>query len=118
MCALGNLAVADGGAEGDVEVMIRPEQIRLTRLGRETGGPTFHGVRAEVLGHTYYGPDKVVDLRLEDGSVVRARTLDPDVPGRGEAVGLVVFGEVVAFPASGPSRAGVVAVVPSGLEAC
>jgi iron(III) transport system ATP-binding protein len=96
LCALGRLAIANPGLEGEVEVMIRPEQIRIERAASNGDG-----VGARVLDYAYYGPDTVVRLSLEQapGTVVKARTFDHQVPVSGEAVRLVVRGPVVVFPA-------------------
>jgi TOBE domain-containing protein len=73
-----------------VEVMIRPEQIRLDA----------DGVLADVLGHQYYGPDSLVQLRLRDGlrTSFTARTFEIAVPEAGEVVGVVVSGPVAVYP--------------------
>jgi iron(III) transport system ATP-binding protein len=88
-CVLGRLPLRSPTAPGTVEVMIRPEQI----------GIAADGVPAEVLGHTYYGPETVVRLRLRDGTPALARTLASEVPAQGESVGLTVAGRVAAYPA-------------------
>src|ERR1700750_965022 len=54
-CALGCLGTANDAAAGIVDVMIRPEQIRVVHGAED-------GVRADVIGHQYYGPDSVVRL--------------------------------------------------------
>jgi iron(III) transport system ATP-binding protein len=89
-CALGRLALRSAAPAGPAEVMIRPEQIRLTE----------GGVSAEVAGHSYFGPETVLRLRLRDGAgtAVLVRTLDPTVPEAGEEVGLAVDGAVAAYP--------------------
>ncbi|HUC16262.1 MAG TPA: ABC transporter ATP-binding protein [Acetobacteraceae bacterium] len=93
-CALGTLPLA-AGAEGPVEVMIRPEQIRLTPPGAAGSRP------AEVRDVTFYGHDAVVRLRLPDapGLDIAARLFGLDVPRPGAMVGIAVAGEVVAYPA-------------------
>jgi iron(III) transport system ATP-binding protein len=104
-CALGQLAIANPGLEGPVEVMIRPEQIQLAR--RESpSGANGHGVTATVIDHAYYGPDTAVRLSLGGSpeQIVKARTFDQHVPGVGELVELAVLGPVVVFaPQAGPS---------------
>ncbi len=97
-CALGTLPLAAGAeaeAEGPVEVMIRPEQIRLTLPGATGSRP------AEVQDVTFYGHDAVVRLRLPDapGLDIAARLFGLDVPRPGQTVGIAVAGEVVAYPA-------------------
>ncbi len=94
-CALGRFPVNGSAADATVEVMIRPEQIRLSRPGAD-------GPAAEVVGHDYHGPDTAVRLVLRDGSgtAILARTFDQDVPAAGEEVGLTVAGPVAVYPSA------------------
>ena len=98
-CALGRLAVVGPGPDGPVEVLIRPEQIRMspTLDADATEGQT---VTATVLDHIYYGPDTVVTLSVDGPArtVVKARTSDQRAPAPGEEVELAVAGPVVVFP--------------------
>jgi iron(III) transport system ATP-binding protein len=97
-CALGRLQPRTSAGEGPVEVLIRPEQIRLAR---ETADPASHPpVAGDVVGHTYYGPDSVVRVLLRDGArtPVAVRTFDPELPADGEAVALRVVGPVTVYP--------------------
>jgi iron(III) transport system ATP-binding protein len=95
-CVLGRLPTPDTGAAGKVQVMIRPEQIRLV--------PPVAGnaVPADVLGHSYYGPHSVVQLRLRDDThtTLSTRTFDFPVPGAGEVVGVAVSGSVAVYPSA------------------
>jgi len=104
-CALGELDVLDAGLEGPVQVMIRPEQIRLARRARINEQADGHGVMANVIDHSYYGPDSVVRLALNTprALVIKARTFDPDVPDAGEAVHVLVVGPVVTYPPQPPT---------------
>jgi iron(III) transport system ATP-binding protein len=98
-CALGTLplaAGAEGPIEGTVEVMIRPEQIRLT-------SPDAVGSRpAQVRDVTFYGHDAVVRLSLPEAPSldIAARLFGLDVPHPGEMVGVAVAGNVIAYPAA------------------
>jgi iron(III) transport system ATP-binding protein len=98
-CVLGRLATPSTAVAGDVEVMIRPEQIRLVG-GRGDGLDGADTIPADVIGHRYHGPDSLVQLRLRDGArtLLTARTLDLDVPGTGDVVGVVVAGPVAVYP--------------------
>jgi iron(III) transport system ATP-binding protein len=91
-CALGRLALAHAVAPGPVEVMIRPEQIRLR--------PDGAGCPASVETIAYYGHDAGLTLRLGDGARVAARIDGATALGlaAGAAIGLEVQGAVVAFP--------------------
>jgi iron(III) transport system ATP-binding protein len=87
-CALGELAVDGKPVTGEVEVLIRPEQIRL---GEE-------GVGAVVQEISYFGHDAAVRLALHDGgAAVVARVTGGDVPQPGADVHLTVRGEVPVF---------------------
>jgi iron(III) transport system ATP-binding protein len=94
-CALGRLSVLNGGVDGPVEVLIRPEQIAVSAGAGD--------VRARVTEHVYYGADTILRLALEDRSqtVVKARISGQQAPAPGEAVRLEVRGPVVVFPAHG-----------------
>ena len=93
VCSLGTLPVRGSATDGPVQVMIRPEQIRVVR---QSGGP---GVAARVVGHSFYGPDTVVRLELADGTAtpVTARMFDDVVVTTGEEVTLVVDGPVTVY---------------------
>jgi iron(III) transport system ATP-binding protein len=102
-CPLGTLEVLNPSLTGPVEVMIRPEQIVVTRVAPESPGSP--GVaRARVIGHTSFGPDTVIALELEGSGAVAlsARTFERDVPKSGELVALSVRGPVVTYPARTP----------------
>jgi iron(III) transport system ATP-binding protein len=104
-CRLGTLPVhgsaVQGGIEGDVDVMIRPEQLTLTRPGAGE-------VDAVVRDVAYYGHDAVVELDpAGDGSgdesgdeptaPLRSRVLGVDAPAPGELVGVRVVGRVRTY---------------------
>jgi iron(III) transport system ATP-binding protein len=94
-CALGVLPLMNPVANGAVDVMIRPEQIRLApRSLAETG------IEARVTGIVFNGRDALVTLRLKHGDDCR---LTAYVPGHGapridEIVSLSVDGGVIAYP--------------------
>jgi iron(III) transport system ATP-binding protein len=91
-CPLGELSLVDRKVTGPVDTMIRPEQIQIRRTGD-------HGAAATVRARTFYGPDSVVQLQLDDvPAPISARVLGHDVPAPGERVGVFVVGEVMAYP--------------------
>jgi len=98
-CVLGRLPTVGSTVTGNVEVMVRPEQIRLPRRSDRLAAAEAT-VLADVIGHQYYGPDSVVQLRLRDDArtPISARTFDIAVPEAGEAVGVAVAGPVVVYP--------------------
>ena len=65
VCALGRLPVAPPAPDGLVDVMVRPEQIRL--LAR----PNADAPRAKVLAVTFYGHDASVRSRARSGAQTR-----------------------------------------------
>jgi iron(III) transport system ATP-binding protein len=97
-CTFGTLAVRGHRVAGRVQVMIRPEQIRVSEAA------PGNGVAAKVLGHTFYGPETVLRLELADGSrtAVTARTFDGSGARTGDEVSLSVDTPVAVYPAPQP----------------
>lgn len=90
-CGLGRLPLAVAVADGPVEVVVRPEQIRLLP-------PAEVPDLWATVGHiTFYGHDASVALVLADGPALTARVAGHLSPRQGAAVGLRVEGDVVAF---------------------
>jgi iron(III) transport system ATP-binding protein len=109
MCSLGPIPVRHPTTQGHVQIMLRPEQVRIA------SDSPIHGT---VLDWDYFGPESSVRIKLAD------RPADPKVPGGGEVItirhwnaamarkgmdlALKVIGEGVAFPlgepSAGPSR--------------
>ena len=97
VCALGRLRLVDGMPRGSVEVMLRPEQVRIVDGG---------GVRATVTSTTFYGHDATVCLALADRDTrspthVTARVQGYRRPATGDTVQLAVDGDVVTFAHAG-----------------
>jgi iron(III) transport system ATP-binding protein len=100
-CSLGSFP-ADKASPGPVDVLVRPEQIRL--LSVQSKGASG-GVRARVQGVAFYGPDASVDLRLVDDGrsphaseeKVMARVPGYQCPRIGDEVAVLVDGEVVVY---------------------
>ena len=102
-CALGELKLDGSAPEGEVEAMIRPEQIRLSSIGEATEA------RAQVMAVTFFGHDAEVRLSLsgaEPPVALSARVLGHACPRPGDLVAVQVAGEVVAYP----RRAGGIAI--------
>jgi len=95
-CVLGGLPVHGASITGPVQVMVRPEQLRMVRGSARAD----EGVAATVVGRSYYGPEIVVRLELDDGprTPVIARTFDYETPEDGELVRINVAGPVAVFP--------------------
>ncbi len=99
-CELGDLALRSQ-MHGRVQVMVRPEQVRIARTRHATNGASAT-LSARVTGRTFYGPDTLLTLALtgHDAVTVKARTFEHDVPEPGELVDLFVAGPVAAFPSA------------------
>ena len=90
-CELGDLP-AHGAASGPVDVMIRPESLRLTPPGEATPA------NATVLNRLFFGHDQVMKLKLDSGLVVRARLGTYGGIRPGDRVHVGVRGAVLTFP--------------------
>jgi iron(III) transport system ATP-binding protein len=112
-CSLGNLALAGKVGDGPVDVLVRPEQIRLWVVGAAGGGS---GIRARVREVTYYGHDASVSLDLIDGDPampIIARIPGYASPRPGDIALVTVEGNVVAYGKSAtPVPAAPIARVP------
>ncbi|MFM0165598.1 ABC transporter ATP-binding protein [Paraburkholderia sediminicola] len=98
-CELGDLPLCEPMGNGPVDVMVRPEQIRLLRA-EETmpnGAASYDAVVQEVI---FQGQDAGVTLQLQSGAqtLVRARVPGYLSPRPGAHVRLAVDGEVTAYP--------------------
>jgi iron(III) transport system ATP-binding protein len=92
-CALGRLPLALPTPDGPVDVMIRPEQIRL---GTRTN---LDAAQARVLAVTYYGHNASVLVALDgDATKIRTRVSGHNAPQPGADVWLSVEGAVMAYP--------------------
>jgi iron(III) transport system ATP-binding protein len=98
-CELGELPLTAPMASGAVNVMVRPEQIRVLR-DSETSADGTVAYDAVVTEVTFQGQDAGVALQLQSGSqtMVRARVPGYLCPRPGERVRLSVDGNVTAYP--------------------
>ncbi|RFB78456.1 ABC transporter ATP-binding protein [Methylovirgula sp. 4M-Z18] len=93
---LGILALANPASDGPAQIMVRPEQIRLSSAERAGC------VAAHVVSTVYYGQDASVTLKLDGtGQEVKARTAGYAVPRPQSQVWLQVEGAAMAYPARG-----------------
>lgn len=96
-CSLGRLVLEPAMPEGPVDILLRPEQVRLIPPERA------NGVRAKITGVIFYGHDASVLLELAGGKEPRqllARVAGHMSPRLGEEVGIAIEGGVIAFPAA------------------
>ncbi|MEU9890965.1 ABC transporter ATP-binding protein [Sphaerisporangium sp. NPDC051011] len=90
-CALGTLALRGDSAQGEAQVLVRPEQIEILDGGA--------GVPATVGAVTYFGHDATVAMMLQpDGPEIVARVSGARTPHPGSRVHLTVNGPATAFP--------------------
>jgi len=87
--ALGSLRAFEGAPDGEVEVVLRPEHIRLRLDG------SGDGVVREI---TYFGHDQLVEVGLPGGARVRSRMGPGKVFHPGDRVSVAVAGPVMVFP--------------------
>ena len=91
---LGTMPVRPGTPAGAARLAVRPEQV-LVSLAAEDG----EGVKAEIVGVSFFGHDATVQARVAGSDlVVTARTPAGGVPTTGQQVTLRVVGTVLAFP--------------------
>jgi iron(III) transport system ATP-binding protein len=86
----GTVSVAGSHARGAVEVVVRPENVRLRLDGAGQG---------IVQRLTYFGHDQVIDVALADGGRVRSRVGPGSEFHPGDRVAVQVVGSAVVFPA-------------------
>jgi len=107
-CALGRLNVEPGTRDGVVEVLLRPEQIRLQSAGDVQGNDTAGaaGAVAAVVSDavpgvvqdvTYYGHDASVRIRLANDVMLNARVPGYRCPAPGATVYCSVEGDAVTY---------------------
>ncbi|MFP5312328.1 MAG: ABC transporter ATP-binding protein [Actinomycetes bacterium] len=106
-CSLGAIPVRRPPAQGRVQLMLRPEQIRIAE-----DGP----IRGVVVDTDYFGPETTVRLKLNvpqevaehadhrypgGGEVITIRHWNASIARPGMELCLRVVGEAVAFPVDG-----------------
>ncbi|WP_088289898.1 ABC transporter ATP-binding protein [Kineosporia sp. A_224] len=102
-CVLGAVPAAAPAPEGAVEVVLRPEQLTLSSVGRRGRPPTVDAARLGVVERLeYFGHDALVDVRLVTGERVRARVAGADLPSDGDVVQVEVHGPARTYPRAEP----------------
>lgn len=95
VCQLGKMKLTKPIPPGAVDVLIRPEQVRLHEDGEGKG------MRAHVDAVTYYGHDARVRLSLASSAppvLLTARVFGHLCPQPGDWVEIEIEGEVIAYP--------------------
>jgi iron(III) transport system ATP-binding protein len=77
-----------GCGVGEVEVMVRPEDLELSPV---CGAPV------DIVSHEYYGHDQMVTVRLANGELMRVREMAGHDFAPGQRLGVSVRGGVVVF---------------------
>ena len=99
-CALGSLRLMAAMPKGPVQVLLRPEQIRLSAVTDDLEAGVF-SARGRVLKVDYYGHDACVHLHLlaeaAPSTVLIARLPGHLCPRPGHEVAISVEGEVYAY---------------------
>ncbi|MFA6577220.1 MAG: ABC transporter ATP-binding protein [Nocardioides sp.] len=93
-CALGALRVRGAVPAGPVVLAVRAEQVRVSADTGSLGAGTL----GTVLDVSFFGHDATIRVRLDAGEVLTARTPAGAIPHPGDRVGVLVDGDVVAFP--------------------
>jgi iron(III) transport system ATP-binding protein len=88
---VGVVSIAGAAPTGPVDVVIRPENVRLRLDGSGQG---------HVHRITYYGHDQVIEVALASGGYVRARTGPGPAFHLGDRVAVQIVGDAVVFRAA------------------
>ncbi|RPI09254.1 MAG: ABC transporter ATP-binding protein, partial [Actinobacteria bacterium] len=94
-CELGRFP-ADRALVGDVDVVVRPEALRLLAVNGQASD-----VRARVLSRSFHGHDVLLELALPSGLQLRSRTSGSARWQPGDEVSVAVDGAVSVLPRSG-----------------
>ena len=86
--ALGSVAIRQPDLHGPVDVVVRPENVRLRLDG------AGHGTVRRI---TYFGHDQLIEVALAEGGRVRSRTGPGQAFHPGDRVAVQVVGSAVVF---------------------
>ncbi len=89
LCSLGGIPVRRPPAQGRVQLMLRPEQIRIAE-----GGP----IRGRVVETDYFGPETTVRIQLDPLPIDPAKPVDPHQPKGGEIIAIRHWNAMLARP--------------------
>ncbi len=97
-CELGRFGVA-GHLRGSVEVVVRPESVRL---GVDSTAPSG-SVPGRIVGHAFFGHDQLVSVELASGTRLRSRAAGAIRWADGEPVHVWIDGAVTAVEPEPPT---------------
>lgn len=89
LCSLGGIPVRMPKVQGKVNLMLRPEQIRIS-----SGSP----IRGRVVDTDYFGPETTVRIQLEPIPVDAEHPRDPHQPVGGEVINIRHWNAMLARP--------------------
>jgi iron(III) transport system ATP-binding protein len=89
--ALGEIPL-HGTFDGPVDVLLRPEMLRLTPPGDD------HAANATIISRAFFGHDQLLTLHLDRGPTLKARLGAYGGFRPGDRVGVTVRGGALAFP--------------------
>lgn len=92
MTALGHIPL-HASHEGLVDVMLRPEMLRLTPASDSPDGATM----ATIVSRAFFGHDQLLSLRLDNGQLLKARLGAYGGFRPGDRVGVGVRGGAIAY---------------------
>lgn len=90
-CELG-VFPAPAWLQGPVEVMFRPEAIKLAPLTKSSDG-----IRAAVASSRFFGHDRLVNIRLPSGQLLEVRIMGTESYAAGQSIGIQVEGAPMIF---------------------
>lgn len=93
-CVLGDVPLA-APASGPIDIMLRPEQIRLIPASEAAA------TNATVQSRLFFGHNQVLTLRLDSGDLVRARVGAYGGIRPGDRVQTAIRGAALPFPRTG-----------------
>lgn len=100
LCDLGRLPLGRPCTMGKVEILIRPESIRLAPLPRGTalGGILGATAEAEIVSLRFHGGFQTLGVKLKGGQVLEVHVGPSHRFHAGDRVGVAVQDPVIAFP--------------------
>lgn len=100
ICDLGRLPLGRPCTMGDVEILIRPESIRLSPIAHGAELPSENGSapHGEVVDLKFHGTFQAVAVRLKEGQILRARIGPGSRLSLGDRVAIEITDPVIAYP--------------------